>query len=681
MVLAPDRVFDIPPPQVREEDDARWSAPGLAGELTDQALNAAAPGVRSVANTTSVGSGLVFSDQDINGLLSGVAWNATNLTYSFPTSASNYGAGYADQNALGGWQVLMASQMAVFRYALGLVAEYTGLTFTEITETDTTHATLRFSGSSYPPTSYAYYPSTAETGGDIWLGNIRNTEPLKAGYEFDTIMHELGHALGLKHGHTTDGTHGALPAHHDSTEWSLMSYHSYVGGDEFYRNRSGSGNQTYMIDDIAAFQYIYGANFTTRATNTTYSWSTTTGEMTINGVGQGPAVTNTIYEAIWDGGGKDTYDLSNYSTGLNINLGPGEWSTFSASQLPYLSGSSTTIRSPGNIANAHLYNQDARSYIENAIGGSGNDSITGNAVANNLVGGKGNDTLVGLDGDDGLSGGKGNDQLVGGIGNDTLRGNVGDDRISGGAGADLMAGGDGNDTVVYDDATASVVVSLSLLGAQNTGGGGLDTLELFENIDGSGFADTLSGDTSANRLSGGEGNDILNGDQGDDVLLGGGGLDTLVGGQGRDTLTGGLQADIFAFRTTGGSSPGAPRDVVTDFNHSEGDRIDLSGIDANKRLAGQQSFVLGGSGFTGVAAELIQFNDGAGHTIVAGDINGDRVADIEIQLNGLVSLVAGDFILAPAAPAPPIPAGWDVLNPYMAIEASGTSLGHGTFLY
>jgi len=85
-----------------------------------------------------------------------------------------------------------------------------------------------------------------------------------------------------------------------------MDYHSYLGSGLTYTNAAGSGNQTYMIDDIAALQSLYGANYATNAGNTTYSWSPTTGEMFINDVGQGASTANKIYEAIWDRGGTDT---------------------------------------------------------------------------------------------------------------------------------------------------------------------------------------------------------------------------------------------------------------------------------------------------------------------------------------------------------------------------------------
>lgn len=352
--------------------------------------------VRSVSNTSAIGTTGNFTNQDVNGLLTGIAWNATNLTFSFPTASSNYGTSgtYGDPAPFNGFQILSSAQQNVVRYALGLVSQYTNLTFTEITETDSTHATLRFADSASPSTSYAYYPSTSATGGDAFYGNIRNTPPTKAGYEFDTIMHEIGHTLGLKHGQEDDGVHGTLPTAHNATDWSIMDYHSYIGADLFYRNFEGSGNQTYMIDDISALQYMYGANFNTHSGNDVYTWSPTTGEMFIDGVGQGASSTNTVYEALWDGNGTDTYDLSNYSTNLSIDLLPGDFSTFSTSQLAYLDVQNSLIRAPGNLQNANEYNNDPRSLIENAKGGSGDDHFVGNADNNAIDGGAGNNTMA-----------------------------------------------------------------------------------------------------------------------------------------------------------------------------------------------------------------------------------------------------------------------------------------------
>src|SRR5882757_10290799 len=169
-----------------------------------------------------------------------------------------------------------------------------------------------------------------------------------------------------------------------------------------------------MANDILALQTLYGANFTTHQENTVYSWSPATGQEFINGVGQGVpgggtagASANRVFMTVWDGNGIDTYDLSNYATGVTINLNPGASSITSTTQIAYLGNGHYA---QGNVYNAYLYNNDARSYIDDAIGGAGNDSLTGNAIANNLNGGAGNDTLAG---------GAGNDTIIGGSGTDT----------------------------------------------------------------------------------------------------------------------------------------------------------------------------------------------------------------------------------------------------------------------
>src|SRR5262249_18092935 len=154
--------------------------------------------------------------------------------------------------------------------------------------------------------------------------------------------------------------------------------------------------------------YMYGANFNTNNSDSVYTWSPTTGEMFINGIGQGASSANKVFVTVWDGGGVDTYDFSNYSTNLTVNLGPGAWTTTSSAQLADLDASNPgTHMARGNIANALLYNGDTHSMIENAKGGSGSDTIIGNSIANTLRGLAGNDQISGLGGNDVIVGGPG----------------------------------------------------------------------------------------------------------------------------------------------------------------------------------------------------------------------------------------------------------------------------------
>lgn len=221
----------------------------------------------------------------------------------------------------------------------------------------------------------------------------------------------------------------------------------------------------------------------------------------------------------------------------------------------------------------------------------------------------------------------GNDTLIGGDGSDTLLGRAGDDTLRGGAGADHLDGGDGIDTASYLNAHDALTVDL----AAGVGHGG------------EAEGDTLVG---IEKLVGGKGGDILIGNAVNNTLNGSDGNDTLTGGGGKDTLTGGAGADHFNFSAVGDSGIGGARaDVITDFNHGQGDRIDLSGIDANANQSGDQAFIFIGTGaYTDHAGEL-RYSDTSGNTTIAGDINGDGTSDFQIVLKGLIALVAADFAL------------------------------------
>lgn len=339
----------------------------------------------------------------IDGVLSGVKWGVTSLTYSFPTSSSYYEyTGEAGTN----FKAFTTVQQDAVRKVLANYSAIADVTFTEITETSTEHATLRYAESDSPSTAWAYYPSTAAQGGDAWFNNSKHyyDSPVVGNYAYLTMLHETGHALGLKHPQDTSGSFGTLPLDHDSLEYSVMSYRSYIGASTTggYTNASTSYPQTLMMLDIAAAQEMYGANFTTNGGDTVYKWSATTGEMFVNGTGQGAPAGNKIFMTVWDGGGHDTYDFSNYTANLKVDLSPGGWTTVSATQLADLNGAYApgTKLAAGNIANALLYHDNPASLIEDVIGGIGSDRIIGNTADNRFTGGKGNDTLDGGTGTD-----------------------------------------------------------------------------------------------------------------------------------------------------------------------------------------------------------------------------------------------------------------------------------------
>jgi Ca2+-binding RTX toxin-like protein/ERCC4-related helicase len=387
---------------------------------------------------------------------------------------------------------------------------------------------------------------------------------VERGVALAAFMHEIGHNLGgLKHGHVVQEGHGVefpkLPFNHDSQEYSVMTYNSYPG----HQTAMSQFPETPMLDDIAALQYLYGANYSTNDTDTVYSFDPATGEMFVNGAGQGLPADNHILLTIWDGGGDDSYDFSNYSTDVTVNLGAGEWINL-GTQLANLDENNLDHFARGNIANPYEFEGNPASLIENATTGNGNDTVTGNDLDNVLDGGAGADVMAGGAGNDTYSVDNGIDQVVEnandgidtvnasihfaltpnvenlvlqgsadlqGYGNDlanTITGNSGSNLLDGGAGADAMAGGPGNDVYFVDGGDAVIenanegndavfstthyalpanVETLVLQGSADLQGYGND------------LANALYGNAGDNFLDGGAGADSMSGGAGDDVYV------------------------------------------------------------------------------------------------------------------------------------------------------------------
>jgi Ca2+-binding RTX toxin-like protein len=390
----------------------------------------------------------------------------------------------------------------------------------------------------------------------------------KYSFAYQAILHEIGHTLLLKHPGNYDSAGNLppppyLPPDQDNYQYSLMSYNWHPGSSVY--------PGTPMLFDIAAIQYLYGVNYTTRLGDDDYIWDANIA----------------FVETIWDLGGTDSISAVNQILDVTIDL---NWSS-NSSIGPKFDGS--IERAFNNLTIPHSVT------IENATGGIGNDTIYGNSVANGLHGNTGNDKLYGnsgndyledqggddyLSGDAGndflfdwsgndtLNGGSGNDDLYAGLGNDYLYGDSdndglvggsGGDYIDGGLGNDQMYGGSGNDIYIVDNSGDAVAENLNegidtvTTAISYALGANLENLILYGDVATAGFGNELNnyivGSSYDNYLGGNDGNDSLDGSDGSDLLSGGFGNDSLWGGSGLDQMYGD-SGDDFLLGATGSDS-------------------------------------------------------------------------------------------------------------------------------
>lgn len=294
--------------------------------------------------------------------------------------------------------------------------------------------------------------------------------------------------------------------------------------------------------------------------------------------------------------------------------------------------------------------------------GAGSDYVNSTIERGNTIDlGSGNDVYIGT----GFSKNSSYYDLVyGGDGSDKFYISTWGSRYYGEAGNDtfysvgfnnLISGGSGTDTVDYsrqnsdaDLAGAGIKVDLAN-GYATSGGDREEDLFSIENASGTSYKDTLLGSSGANALwgqsgndvlKGGGGNDRLYGGNGNDDLYGGSGNDDLYGGRGSDHLTGNSGSDLFIFQSIKDSPNTSSRDVIFDFSRSQGDKIDLSDIDAISGGGDSKFHFIGSDSFSDTAGEL-RYSGG----IVRGDVDGDGVADFSIKIDNGASLRASDFIL------------------------------------
>ncbi|QXZ15489.1 calcium-binding protein [Pseudomonas sp. AO-1] len=480
----------------------------------------------------------------VDSLIGGKYWlgstwplgGTTSLSYSFMAPETSYFAtNYSPKNEYNALYELTSAQKTAITSALGAWSAVANLTFTLTSDNINNVGDLRFGGyrlMDNKTAAWAYFPDNLPAAGDVWVGTeTSDPNPIKGTYDYMTFVHEIGHALGLKHPFDTSATNKTLlDPSLDDAHFTVMSYNSNYSYQP----------TTPMVLDIIAMQSLYGANMLWQTGDNYYKWD----------------ANQSVFETIWDAGGNDTIDGSNQLTFVNINLNEGTYSK--------IGKAFTDLNNNTQINDGLAIAFGAK--IENAIGSVFNDTLTGNAL---------NNVLNGMEGADTMDGGAGNDTYyvdnigdvviergtsaseidtvmstlsyslgtnlenltllgtanINGTGNErnnVITGNSGDNILDGGTGIDRMIGGAGNDTYIVDN-SSDVIVETSTLASE------IDTVRSSVNwVLGANLENlTLTG--TGNIAGYGNALDnVIIGNDGNNELSGQGGLDTLIGGKGDD---------------------------------------------------------------------------------------------------------------------------------------------------
>ena len=289
--------------------------------------------------------------------------SAKTFQYAFPSTLPAYTT--AKEDAVG-FASFSSIQIAQVEKALTYIASLINVNFQKTTNAAALN-TLSFANNQQTESAgYAMAPGDAFGDSDLFFDiNASNAKFADGTYGALTLIHEIGHALGLKHPFSAEQAGGGLadppylPTADDKTTWTVMSYNDSTA--HYYLQ--------YSPFDIAALQYIYGPNPTVRSGNDTYT------------------VSESSSNFIWDGAGTDTLDLSSAKQGGSFYLTPGYWGYFG-------NAPASSITSAGQVT------INFGTQLENLAGSNFADKLYGNELDNMITGGAGNDTIDGGQGTD-----------------------------------------------------------------------------------------------------------------------------------------------------------------------------------------------------------------------------------------------------------------------------------------